>query len=133
MTKSAQRKLEILVEKAFLCSGPGTPLTALAERIYEDNPALVEILKRQCIVDHLAFLLSLKRRAFVLGNRGLVSQIAKECNVSHSLVSRVLRLQNTSERVSRAIDAAIQGELQRHTDWKARLPLAGSAKGAGAE
>lgn len=65
------------------------------------------------------------REKFVLAHPGLMMRVAKKCEVSHSLVSRVLRGLNTSARVSHGIDAEIRNEMRRderqHERWKAKL------------
>jgi len=78
---------------------------------------------------HTATLSQRDREKFVLAHPGLMMRVAKKCEVSHSLVSRVLRSLNTSKRVSQAIDAEIRNEIRREQRWKAKLEKPTSSNG----
>lgn len=62
---------------------------------------------------------------FVSEHHGLIARVARRCHVSNSLVSRVLRGTNTSERVNLALDAEIRKEIRKiqkqHERWVAKV------------
>lgn len=66
-----------------------------------------------------------EREKFAAEHPGFLTQVAKRCNVSHSLVSRVIHGLNTSKRISQAIDAEIRKEIKKlekqQARWKAKL------------
>ena len=115
---ATQRELEVVLDRAFLRANPDTPLIAIAEMVYGEFPALMDQLQRRAVLDLLVSTLILKRRKFAKEHLGFMTRIAKQCKVSHSLVSRVLHGQMTSKRVSEAIDCEIRVELERQELWK---------------
>ena|ERR1700679_2993935 len=62
LTATVKQELEITLETALMLAEPGTSVPALAERVYDSEPELMEKIKRAWIVKGLKWMLYRKQR-----------------------------------------------------------------------
>jgi hypothetical protein len=69
LTKALSRELDITLESALMLAEDGTPIPALAERIYDAEPALVAQVQRPFVVERFTWMLYRRQQRAASGNQ----------------------------------------------------------------